>query len=259
MVASVVLDAFNSKEIVMGFATGLVQAMGFRFGMALSQQNELRPVLRKRRLANIAYMTLMVYCICASFSFRSVQTSEHLLTTFLVWAGKPYLYFLVKPWVATMCAAWFAGFLTVVAMISREDSADLGAGWGFVVAVSYVCFYYIFTYDVMYYAISNRCIFGRSIFCVNFANEAGRFATSATTVYVMRSLLVLLPEERAALVYNSSEVRGLRGPGVYLPPTLPMPHVVWVAVVYAYEMIPFLWDIYVHPDGREQSRQQHIR
>ncbi len=253
----------------MSFIDGVSQAVGIRFGMSLMNRGEIRPILRKRFLANIVYIVSLVYCISKSFSIQPADVGNHI---FLAWLDKNEWFVLLvmktgkmvrDPWMFTYTVSIIATIVTIVVILMnvRRDRNVLHlsrVGYA-IVTVVYSLVTYAIIYDCLYYWFGNTCVPFVNILCVNFASSAGTFATWALVVYIFRSSYVLLPLEKGTVAFFGNGILDLRGGGLFLIPTLPAPHIFCVLCTYAFDMIPFLWDMYHHPDGRERAVQNHLR
>lgn len=252
----------------MSIMSGVSQALGIRLGMALADQKEMRPILRKRLLANIVYVLTFVYSLWLSFSGFPSETMYHL---FGIWMSEHqrFAYVMMKigvpinhSFVFTGVMVFVASLVTItvvyVSRVTGRSVIDLTRAGYAVITLSYALVTYALIYDSFYW-FGNSCLPVANVLCLNFANHANDFALSASLVYLFRSAYVLTPRENGTIIFNGDTVIDLEGGGLYLIPTLPAPHFICVGLNYAFDMIPFLWDMYHHPDGREHAVQNHLR
>lgn len=253
----------------MSFMNGLSQAIGIRFGVAAMSKEETRPILRKRLLTNLIYLASILYCLGISFSFQSQAPSYNV---FWGWLDRNQWFVLLMqkvgmesyiPWKFTQFTLFVAMFTTWVAiLLNKKDGEsiwDLSGFWYLIVASTYGLFMYASIYDIAYFLLGNKCLPYFNVFCFNFANYAEYFAFWALVVYGFRSASLLLPLEKGTLVFWGKEMTDLVGGGLRILPTLPVPHTFCIILYFAFDMIPVMWDIYHHPDGRERAVQNHIR
>jgi len=158
---------------------------------------------------------------------------------------------------------FMAIIVTIVVLLleARPGKKDFHFSWfGYLVVTSFYSFIsYASVYDLLYYWLEDRCIPFINVFCLNFASNAGRFAFWAWLVYWFRSVYLILPLENGTIAFFGRGLVDVKGAGLLFVPTIPMPHLLCVACNYAFDMVPFFWDIYHHPDGRERAVQNHIR
>jgi hypothetical protein len=252
----------------MSIMSGVSQALGIRLGMALADQKEMRPILRKRLLANIVYVLTSVYSLGLSFTWLPVEKTAHI---FVVWVvghqgitrlatqiGVHVDHSFVFTWVMVLMSVLITAIVIFASREFGRKLTDLTWGGYAVLTFCYSFVTYALIYDSFYW-LGNSCLPVANVLCFNFANYANNFASSAALVYLFRSTYVLTPLENGTIVFNGAPLVNLKGGGIYFIPTLPVPHFICVGLNYAFDMIPFLWDMYHHPDGREHAVQNHLR
>jgi len=253
----------------MSFMNGLSQAIGIRFGMAAMNKEETRPILRKRLLANVFYLGSILYCLLGSFSFRPQAPSYHV---FWGWLDRNQWFALLmqkfgvvaySPRTFTYLALFVVVVTTTVAVLLNKKNGesiwDLSDSWYLVVTFVCALFMYALIYDIAYFWFGNKCVPYLNVFCFNFANYAGDFAFWAAAVYAFRSSFLLRPSEKGTVAFDGNGILDLIGGGLIILPTLPAPHTICIIFYFAYDMIPVMWDLYHHPDGRERAVQNLIR
>lgn len=259
----------------MSFSKGLLQAAGFSAGMAWSSDVETRPILRKRRLAALVYLLVNAAMLFSCFSLQKEFSKEHWFLTVvynvmqrfpglrpftedLVWKDLWWLF----SFVIFSCALAVFMIIVIVRISPNRSAFDIGNGCLFLVTILFSSVMYAVSYDTFYFLFGNRCAPYIGVLCFNFANYADQFALCATGVYVVRSLFFLLPQEVGTIVFCGTLVKDIRESDrnrLYFVPTAPVPHFVYMACNYMFDLMPLFYDVYHVPDGRERATSLHHR
>lgn len=247
----------------MSFFEGLSHAAGISLGMRIYQSRAKRPIQRKRFLANLMFTGGNLWILFTSISLNvQYKDGYEALIFFPEFLDKYYQNFrqpFFLPSVIILIA--FVVYFGMVAVNSSKEQSAADLGWvGFIImSLLFVAFTYYMTYDIAYYLLGNQCVLITDGPCINFANKAHGFAMVSSVVYMLRSSILLLPSEKGVIVCFGKEIRHIDGGGFYIIPTLPVPHFVYVLSIFAFELMPFLYDFYHVPDGRESATQLNVK
>lgn len=264
------LRSTEIMSIIRSVFNGLAQAMGLRIGLAGMRKGEVHIENKKRFAITLIYLFFLVYYLYKSFSFRSKERGDHV---FWVWLDKNDWFVLLtqkfgfeayNPGNFAIYTAIIAGVATAfVLFVNMRDGKPLTLLPKFWYVVLFVCYCplaYALVYDPLYFWMGNGCLFSSSNFlCMNYTNTADDFATMSLWIYFLRSVCSLLPEEKGTILFSGNNVADIFGGALFLLPTLPAPHTICVPLYYMYNYLPGAWDLYRHPDGRENAVQEHIR
>lgn len=231
--------------------------IGLGIGMTLAQKEERRPILRKRLLTSCIWFFATLYVwMTKGFSVYRETPKEHIFLSFLykfeifkdvVWQN--------QTWLFSSCAFAFACLVLIISVFINKSSErhvlDIGGFSFFIVTLVFLCAMYAISYDINYFVIGNRCTLGAM--CFNFANYAHEFAVVSTAAYILRSTFVSLPDEECRILFCAFTVRKIDTNGVYFVPTAPVPQAFYMFFIFAFDLMPFLYDFYHKPDGRERA------
>lgn len=245
-------------SLVRDFFGGVSSAMGFQAGMNFMTRREQRPILRKRFATTVAYVVFTLWALGKSISIEKKNPPAHFFREFLeelgannVFPGSfPILMFLISLMV----------MLSVVYLYRRPDKSI----WVIptipksVTLISFSAVLYATSYDIAYYAVGNTDFFFDLVH-FNFASNAHFCASTSVVIYLFRSIFFLVPTEVVTETFMGDDIRKITGPGVYVIPTLPVPYLICIFLIYVSDMVPLFWDMWHHPDGRENPQQINIR
>lgn len=251
-------------SIFEGFSKGIMQAVGFRMGMAYYENREERVILRNRRITNIFYFFSNIYIIYLALSLDFVGIDRHIFSKFIDYLGlfdENNLIYAKGSF--TTCAATLSLFVNIFAYTKNTTSGrsflNLGRPLFLIVQISYSILAFALTYDVAYYFWGNRYLTPINYVCINFANYATWFATSAAIVCFVRSLFGVLPNEEAVLVFFLTEVIRIKKSGLYIAPSFPIPHFLFILLTAMYDTCILMYGMYLIPDGREVAKQLNVK
>lgn len=240
--------------------SGMLQSIGKGIGlgiaMSIVMQTEIRPVLRKRLLANLFFLGWTLWGAGKAFSIQPIDPVPHFFILAVERMGITGTY----DWMFTHVAITFGLTALAAAFWTSADrkAFDLSLGGNVVTLIAMALVAYASVYDGAYYLFGNNCTV-LSVGCLNFANQAHYFALGSYIVYLLSSMTVLRPGEHGMLGFCVWDVRELKGGGTYFTPTAPLPHTLRVLSQIAFDLILGMWDIYVHPDGRERATQLNVK
>ncbi len=233
--------------------------IGFLSGFRVNQI-EQRPISRKHFFLKIVYLLSLVYCFYQAISWQEQIIRDHFLVSFFSGFG---IGLKLEVATLTISAGLFVLYIIGVVFICFRDSS-VEMHWASFPNIGDACitcafalFVYAYTYD-MFYFFGNHCV-ATSTLCVNFSNTAHTFAISSAGIYLLRSYFIFRPEETGTKIFFGHEIRKIYGTGSYLIPTIPVPHFIYICMISVWDIIPFFWFMYHHPDGRESAQELHVR
>ncbi len=245
-------------SLVRDFFGGVSSAIGFQAGMNFTTRREQRPVLRKRFATTVAYVVLTLWALVKSISLEKKNLPEHFFREFLEGLGANNVYPGAFPLLMFLISLLVMFSVVYIYRRENENIWVIPTRAKSAVLVSFATVMYAMSYDIAYYAIGNVDFFFDLVH-FNFASNAHFCATTSVIIYLFRSVFFLVPEEVVTETFMGSDIRKIAGPGVYVIPTLPVPYLLCAFSIYVSDMVPFFWDMWHHPDGRENAQQINLR
>lgn len=255
-------------SIIRSIFNGLAQATGIRIGLAGLSKGKVHIESQKRFAITLVYLFFLVYYSYESFFFSLKPLGDHV---FWVWLDKNQWFVLLirrfgfeayNPLNFAIYTAIFAVVATaVILFVNMRDGKPLTLLPKFWYVVLFVCYCpvaYASVYDPLYFWMGNSCLFPSSNYlCKNYTNTADNFATMSLGIYFLRSVCSLLPGEKGTILFSGHDVIDIFGGTLFILPTVPVPHTIALPLYYMFNYLPGAWDLYRHPDGRENARQEH--